>query len=151
MAIDREMTEDEAALVAMMTRYSWHEDADSYHSGDLDQLAGMYAPDALSMPANKPALWGREQIKEYYAARTGDYVMHAISEVDSIDIVGDIAVVAGIFRVTRAPQDGVAAVDHAGRWLAVMKRIDGRWYMWRDLDSPGPDADKLYFKVPRGQ
>src|SRR4051812_14953287 len=102
MAIDRELTDEEAALVAMMTRYSWRQDTDSYHSGDLEQLAALYAPDALSMPANKPALWGREQIKAYYAARTGDYVMHAISEVDSIDIVGDIAVLAGIFRVTRA-------------------------------------------------
>ena len=151
MAIDRDLSDEEAQLVAMMTRYSWHDTADSYRDADLDQLAGIYAPDAISIPANKPAMWGRDQIRAYYASRTGDFETHVISEVDSVDLLGDLAVMVGTFRITRAPQDGVAAVDHAGRWLAVMRKLDGKWYMWRDMDSPSPDADHLYFAVARGQ
>ena len=150
MAIDRELTEDETALVARMTRYSWHEEGDSYRAGDLDQLVSLYTTDAISIPAGHAALRGHDAIRAWYATRTGDHEMHAISEVDSVDIVGDVAVLTGIFRVTRRPEDGVAGLDHAGRWLAVMRRVDGEWKMWRDADTPSPDADVLYHKLARG-
>ena len=44
MAIDRELTEEEAALVARMTRNSWAQQDDSYHVADLDQLNEDLAP-----------------------------------------------------------------------------------------------------------
>jgi ketosteroid isomerase-like protein len=150
MAIDRELTDEEAALVARMTRNSWAQQDDSYHVADLDQLVQLYAPDAISIPANQPAMHGHDEIRAYYARRTGDYEMHAVSEVESVDVVGDVAVLTGIFRVTRRPEDGVAGLDHAGRWLAVMRKVDGEWKMWRDIDSPSPDADVLYHRLPRG-
>ena len=31
-----------------------------------------------------------------------------------------------------------------------MRKIDGEWRMWRDMDTPSPDADKYYEKQPRG-
>ena len=103
------------------------------------------------MPCNHHALFGHDDIRSWYAKRTGEgYERNAISEVDSIDIVGDIAVVVGTFRVTRAPEEGVAALDHGGRYLSVMRKIDGEWRMWRDMDTPSPDADKYYEKQPRG-
>jgi ketosteroid isomerase-like protein len=150
MTVDRELTDEEAALVARMTRNSWAQTDDSYHAADLDQLASLYAPDAISIPANQPAMRGHDEIRAYYARRTSDYEMHAVSEVESIDIVGDVAVLTGIFRVTRRPEDGVAGLDHAGRGLAVMRRVEGEWKMWRDMDSPSPDADVLYHRLPRG-
>jgi ketosteroid isomerase-like protein len=150
MAVDRDLTEEEASLVARMTRNSWEQPDDSYHVADLDQLVGLYASDAISIPANQPAMHGHDEIRQYYGRRTGDYEMHAVSEVESIDIVGDVAVLVGIFRITRRPEDGVAGLDHAGRWLAVMRKVDGVWKMWRDMDSPSPDADVLYHRLQRG-
>ncbi len=151
MAIDRELTVEEAAIVAGMTRYSWTDESDTYRALDLDGLAQIYAPDAISIPASHAALWGRDQIRDWYAGRTGDYEMNAVSEVDSIDIVGDVAVLVGIFRVTRRAEDGVAGLDHAGRWIAVMKKIDGKWLMWRDIDTPSPDANVLYHRLLPGR
>ena len=151
MAIDRELTDEEAGLVQWMTRYSWTAADDSYRALDLDRLTDLYAPDAISIPAGHPAMRGHDEIRAWYAKRMGDYEMNAISEVDAIDIVGDVAVMVGIFRVTRRPEDGVAGLDHAGRWLAVLRKIDGEWRMWRDLDTPSPDADVLYHRLPRGQ
>jgi ketosteroid isomerase-like protein len=150
MAIDRELTEDEQLLVALMTRNSWAQTDDSYHAADIDQLVGMYAPDAISIPANRPAMFGHDDLRAFYAGRTGDYEMNVVSEVDAVDVIGDLAVLVGIFRVTRKPEDGVAGLDHGGRWLAVMRRVDGRWVMWRDADTPSPDADVLYGRLARG-
>ena len=31
-----------------------------------------------------------------------------------------------------------------------MRKIDGEWRMWREMDTPSPDADKYYEKQPRG-
>jgi len=150
MAIDRELSEEEQILVARMTRNSWEQHDDSCRSADVDQLVAMYAPDAISIPANRPAMFGHEDLKSFYAGRTGDYEMNVISEVDTVDVIGDVAVLVGIFRVTRKPEEGVAGLDHAGRWLAVMRKIDSRWVMWRDADTPSPDADVLYGRLARG-
>ena len=150
MKLERELTDEEAAMVEMGTRSSWGAAADAYRDRDLDQMVAYYCTDALSMPANHSALRGQDAIRAWYARRTGDYEMNSVSRVDTADIVGDIAVTAGIFRVTRRPEDGVAGLDHAGRFLTVMRRIDGQWRLWRDMDTPSPDADVLYHRLARG-
>jgi ketosteroid isomerase-like protein len=150
MRIERELTEEERALKEGMSRSSWKEMEDEYRARDLDQLVARYAPDAISIPANHHALQGHDEIRAWYATRTGDYEMNVTAEVDSVDIVGDLAVVVGIFRVTRRPEEGVAGLDHGGRFLSVMRKIDGEWRMWRDMDSPSPDADVFYDRLPRG-
>jgi ketosteroid isomerase-like protein len=150
MAIDRELTEEEATLVRARTRSSWDSEDDPYRALDLDRLVDVYASDAISIPANHPAMRGHDEIRAWYARRTGNYEMNVVSEVDSIDIVGDVAVIVGIFRVTRRPEDGVAGLDHAGRWLSVLRKIDGKWKFWRDMDTPSPDADRLYHRLARG-
>jgi uncharacterized protein (TIGR02246 family) len=151
MAIDRKMTDEEAALVRSMTRSSWDGDADAYRDRDTERMVSHYAPDAISIPANHPAMRGHDEIRAWYQKRTGHYEMNAISEVDSIDIVGDVAVMIGIFRVTRKPEKGVAGLDHGGRWLAVLRKVDGEWRMWRDMDTPSPDADVFYDRLARGR
>jgi ketosteroid isomerase-like protein len=150
MDFDHELTEEEAELARRRTRSSWSSPDDPYRSLALDQLVDAYVPNALSMPANHRALRGHDEIRAWYARRTGDYEMNVVSEVDAVDIVGDLAILSGIFRVTRRPEEGVAGLDHGGRFLSVLRRVDGRWRMWRDMDTPSPDADVLYHRLPRG-
>ena len=66
---------------------------------------------------------GHDEIRTWYARRTGDYDMNIVSEVNSVDVVGDVAVLTGIFRVTRAPEEGVAGLDHGGRWIPTGPEI----------------------------
>ncbi len=150
MRIERQLTDEEQAMKEAMSTSSWGDDGVDYRERDLDRIVDRYAPDAISMPANHGALQGHDEIRAWYAKRTGDYDMNVQAQVDSIDIVGDLAVVVGIFRVSRAPEEGVAGLDHAGRFLSVMRRIDGEWRMWRDMDTPSPDADAFYERLPRG-
>jgi ketosteroid isomerase-like protein len=151
MPIEREMTDEERALLEQMTRSSWGDAGDDYRAADVDGMVQMYAPDCISMPANHQALFGHDELRAWYAKRTGgNYDMNVEARADSVDIVGDIAVVVGIFRVTRRPEEGVAGLDHGGRYLTIMRRIDGEWKLWRDVDTPSPDADVFYDKQPRG-
>lgn len=147
---DRELTTEERDLAERWSRSSWAAPENAYRARDLDRLTHMYTPDAISMPANHPALRGHEEIRTWYAQRTGDYDMNIVSDVDSVDILGEVAVLTGTFRVTRAADDGVAGLDHGGRWLSVMRKVDGKWKMWRDMDTPSPDADFYYQRLARG-
>ena len=150
MKIERELTDEERALKEGMSRSSWNATDDDYHARDLDRIVDWYAPDAISIPANHHALQGHDEIRAWYAKRTGDYEMNVVAEVESVDVVGELAVLVGVFRVSRSPEEGVAGLDHGGRFLSVMRRIDGEWRMWRDMDSPSPDADRFYDRLPRG-
>jgi ketosteroid isomerase-like protein len=143
---DRKLTDEEAEMLENGRRSSWA----AYSGHALDAIVGRYAPDALSIPAHHGALRGRDELRAWYERRVGDYEMTAVSQMDSVDIIGDLAITSGIFRVTRKPEDGVAGLDHGGRYLTVMKRIDGQWLLWRDMDTPSPDADVLYHRLPRG-
>jgi ketosteroid isomerase-like protein len=143
---DRELTDEEAEMLENGRRSSWS----AYSGHALDAIVGRYAPDALSIPANHGALRGRDELRAWYERRVGDYEMTAVSQMDSVDIIGDLAITSGIFRVTRKPEDGVAGLDHGGRYLTVMKRIEGQWLLWRDMDTPSPDADVLYHRLARG-
>jgi ketosteroid isomerase-like protein len=141
---------DEELIRSRMTRSSWG-DVEEYGQADVEGMLQWYAPDAISMPHDHHALFGHDDIRAWYEKRTGGgFEMNAISEVDSIDVVGDIAVVVGTFRVTRKPEAGIAGLDHGGRYLAVMRKVDGEWRMWRDMDTRSPDADKYYDRQPRG-
>jgi uncharacterized protein (TIGR02246 family) len=144
------LSPEERALAERMTRSSWHETQDSYRNRDLDGITALYAPDAISIPADHRAMYGHDEIRTWYAKRSGDYTTFIESEVDSVDIVGDLAIVVGVFRACRPAEEGVAGLDHGGRYLAVLKKIDGQWKMWRDMDTPSPDADKFYGKLARG-
>jgi uncharacterized protein (TIGR02246 family) len=151
MAIDlTKLSDEERALAEGMQRSSWSETADNYRARDLDALTERYAPDALSIPANHHMLRGQDEIRGWYEKRTGNYEMNVQAEVDAVDVVGDLAVVVGVFRVSRRPEEGVAGLDHGGRFLSILKKIDGQWRMWRDMDSPSPDADIFYDRLPRG-
>ncbi len=149
--MSNQTSNDEEIIRARMTRSSFQDGSEEYKQGDLDAIVQWYAPDAISIPYNHHAMFGHDDIRAWYVKRSGEgYERNAISEVDSIDVIGDIAVVVGTFRVTRKPEEGVAGLDHGGRYLAVMRKIDGEWRMWRDMDTPSPDADKYYEKQPRG-
>lgn len=151
MPTDRnEMSVEERAIAERMTYSSWREKNDSFRDKDIDGVTARYAPDAISIPADHRIMIGHEQIRAWYSKRSGQYGTFIESEVDSVDVIDNLAIVVGVFRACRPAEQGVAGLDHGGRYLAVLKKIDGQWKMWRDMDTPSPDADKFYQKLPRG-
>ena len=116
MAIERELTEEEAAIVQGMTRHSWTEPDDSYRSLDLDRLADIYAPDAISIPASQAALHGRDEIRAWYAGRAPARATRGTRSARSTRSTSSATspLWSGLPRHPR-PEDGVAGLDHGGR------------------------------------
>ena len=81
MANERPMTDEERAMCDAMNTSSWTDESVDYRERDLDRLVDRYAPDAISMPANHACLFGHEDIRTWYAKRTGgDYDMNVVRE-----------------------------------------------------------------------
>jgi ketosteroid isomerase-like protein len=143
------MTDEAREFAASRSRSTWGRPGVEYAAVRKEGVVASHTPDAITMPANHTALRGHDAIAEWYRQRANGYTMHVQTDVDTVDIVGDLAVSVATFRVTRHPEEGAAGVDHAGRWLAVWKREGGAWRLWRDMDTNSPDGDHWYTMVRR--
>ena len=123
--MSQDASEDEALIRARMTRSSFADRSDDYREADVGAIVQWYAPDAISMPAHHHALYGQDEIRDWYVKRTGHgHERNAISEVDSVDIVGDIAVVVG--HVPCDPCARGRGVGARSRWPLPRGDAQGR-------------------------
>jgi uncharacterized protein (TIGR02246 family) len=103
----------------------------SFNTEDADNLASLYAEDAVLLPPNAPAVFGRDAItasfRELFA--TGDLDV----EIEPLETVveGDLAYVAGRYRMWTG--DGVL-VDR-GKYLEIWRAVDGQWLIYRDIHN----------------
>jgi ketosteroid isomerase-like protein len=144
-----DMTAEERELAERLSRSTWRTPNAEQQQYVRGAIRTSHTEDAITMPANHPAIRGWSAIEEWYMTRRQGHEMNTQIDVDTVDVVGDLAVVVATFRVTRNPEEGVAAVDHAGRWLAVFKRDGNAWKMWRDMDTNSPDGDHWYTELKR--
>ncbi|MCX6225541.1 MAG: nuclear transport factor 2 family protein [Bacteroidia bacterium] len=99
-------------------------------SKDVDKIVSYYAPDAVSMPADKPILSGTQAIRKSqeaeFADTTSDYKTYS-SKVDAVEVSasGDLAVARGSDRISQKTAAG--PVEEAGKWMDVWKKLDGTW------------------------
>lgn len=101
-----------------------------WNSRDAAAIAAVYAEDAVVMPPGAEPIEGRAAIQ---AALTEMLAVSAGSQMafttEDVMVQGDMAVEVGSFVETNA--DG-SHRDH-GRYLSVMKKIDGSWKIVRDI------------------
>ena len=105
---------------------------EAFRSGDADQIAALYAVDAILMPPNMPAVEGRSAIRDYFAAmpEIREPVLRTV-EMDNLD---NKVLVRGEYTMTMI-LDG-EAVEDRGKYLEVRaKSPDGVWRITRDMYS----------------
>ncbi|MFK8054465.1 MAG: SgcJ/EcaC family oxidoreductase [Woeseiaceae bacterium] len=125
--------EDVDAIFEMFTGMSA-----ARNTGDADQVAQFYHPDMLIMTRGRALLEGREGARVFYQENYApDSSRELYSDVIELQVLGDIAIVAGRFLVVDEPAD----VEDPGYYLLVLKKTDeGRWTIYRDMDTPSPDG-----------
>ena len=109
----------------------------SYLTGDVESLVSIFAEDGWQMPANRPALVGREAIREFWAAafRWGkwDFTL----DTQAVAVSGPLAVERGryVLRFTASADapPGVASFEDRGNYLVHWRREgDGQWLVLAD-------------------
>ncbi len=104
--------------------------AKAWNKADAKALAALYAEDAVVMaPGSEPAE-GRSAIEEHYkagleASKGSENIIKTLEVMDA----GDWAVELGSFVANAS--DGTH-LDH-GRYVAVWKKVGGKWMLYRDM------------------
>lgn len=127
MEIQTEWSLEEAALRDKLTFNSYTgKDSLAYSEGDADDASlEQFTYDAISCAAGHPAMVGHAVIKAWHDRRITGYKMNVQTRCQHVNIVGELAIVGGIFRISRQAEEGVPGLEHGGRWLSVMKQVDG--------------------------
>jgi len=127
--------------VLSATGNQWME---AFNNHDADALAALYANDAVFLPPNEPAVFGRDAIRathqELFA--TADFNV----EIEPLETVvdGQLAYVAGRYRMWT---DDGTLVDR-GKYIEIWRPVNGEWLIHRDIYNSsiepvaaGEDAD----------
>lgn len=102
-------------------------------------MAATYAPDAILMPPNMPAVTGREAIFDWFGAFPPLVAM----DIENVEVEGccDLAYVRGTYRLEAKLPDG-ASLREKGKFLEIHRRQpDGKWLKSHDMfssDAPAP-------------
>lgn len=103
----------------------------AFNDEDADELASLYAEDAVMLPPNAPALFGRDAIRASFREEFAAGGLKA--EIEALETVvdGDLAYVAGRYRVWTG--DGTL-VDR-GKYVEIWRAVDGQWLISRDIHN----------------
>jgi len=118
-----------------------------YNKGDTQAIAKQYADDAMLMPANDPAVSGRDAIAKFLtsdiAKMKKDGVTLETGAVTGTGVSGDLAWISGNWTAKNA-SGGVA---DKGKYLTVYQQTNGQWLIIRDTwnsdqrpPTPAPPA-----------
>lgn len=108
-------------------------------ANDLDAVVACYAPDAVMWFPDAPEARGSEAIRKTYAGyfdayRVADVALPNITHQTSGDVDGSW----GNYMFDLRPKKGGDPVVLKGRFVAVMKRIGGKWLLVADHASATP-------------
>ena len=110
-------------------RESWQ---NNWNSGKLDDVAGLYAPDATLLALDGQRLIGRDKIKEYLdTLRKSGSVTFSIHSYAKAKCSGDLAYENGTWDQTTATPGGTpsggGSSQAAGNYLVVLKKTGRNW------------------------
>lgn len=109
--------------------------------GDVAGLASLYTEDAYLMPANSPAIVGREKIREFWgAAAQAMGIKDAVLTTVELVGEGDTVTEYGEYRLKVQPE-GQKAGEDVGKYVVLWKKTPEGWKLHWDIfntDMPAP-------------
>lgn len=100
-----------------------------------------YAPDAVAMAPNMPALHGREAIRQFWVGLFTAGAIDLALTSDNVTQRDDVAVELGHYDLSITPKEGPAVKDK-GKYLVMWKRSNGRWWAVEDIFNSDMPAAK---------
>jgi ketosteroid isomerase-like protein len=117
--------------------------AAAVNAGDIAGVARTYGPDAWLFPPEAPPVRGRDGIRGFWAGFLRSYDVHLTVGADRVEGRGDLAYVAGHYRLETRPKSPEVPVlaPEDGKFLEVLKRgSDGSWSYAMDMYSADAPA-----------
>ena len=103
-------------------------------SGDIARILPLMAEDVVFMVCGHPPMRGRDAFAQAFQAMK-DFRMEARSEIQEIEVSGDLGYCWNHISVTVTPSKGGAPMRRSGYALSVMrKQPNGAWVIIRDAN-----------------
>jgi uncharacterized protein (TIGR02246 family) len=104
-------------------------------AGDLEKILSLMYEDAVFLRAGHPPMRGREAFAAQFQKAIEQVRIEASSDIQEIDVSGDMAYCWNKLSVTMTPLKGGAAMRHTGPVLTIFrKKADGNWVLSRDAN-----------------
>jgi uncharacterized protein (TIGR02246 family) len=126
------LAQDRAAIDSVRNQY-----AATWRTGNAEQLAALYAPDALVLYPNQPAIVGQAAIATYFKGFFDEFAQDLFELTsEEIQVAGTWAFDRGTVRWRGIPRAGGDPVEDNGKYLVILQRQpDGTWRVARDMDN----------------
>ena len=134
----RERDDARSAIEALNERW-----IAAYQEGRYGEIPELYTEDALILPRGRPAIAGREALRERLGGLAAGRRVDIDVEIVELEVLERHAWLVSRFAVTYSdpdhPDDPEKQSTEHGRSLIVYRLDDdGRWRIHRDMDSPAP-------------
>lgn len=111
--------------------------ATAQNAKDINALMALYADDAISMADGAPSLNGKAAIQAYQEAEFAKATAGLTSAYTVQDVYGDGETVTEVG--TGVTKDASGAVVRTGKYVAIWKKMDGKYLCIREIyngDAP---------------
>ncbi len=117
----------------------------AFNTGDAAALADLFADDAILMPANQPALIGKEAIQSWIQTIFDQFTFKWTASSEEVEVAGDWAFERSTSTFTVTPKAGGEPIfEDNSKGLTIYKRQpDGSWKIFRGIsnsNNPLPGA-----------
>ncbi len=104
-------------------------------AGDVDTVLGLMTDDVVFLVAGRPPM-GKAEFEAALRVPPGAPrpKFEGTSEIQEIQVSGDMACMWTRLRVTVTPPDGGEPMTRAGHTLTVLRRVNGKWLLSRDAN-----------------
>lgn len=107
---------------------------DAYNAGDVAKFAEIYAPNAVLMPPNQPAVVGREAIAQWWQGGAKAGVKNIQITTTELGVHDDMAHETGTYDVSIQATPGGPLVHDHGKFIVIWLRdASGAWHWFRDI------------------
>lgn len=126
------MTADEQAVREVVAKW-----LEASKAGDVDTVLTLMTDDVVFLQPGRPPMIGKaayaEQAKPQQGPPQQRMQIDGTSEIQEVQVVGDMAYLWSKLSVTATPPGG-APIRRAGHTLTVFRKQDGRWLLARDAN-----------------
>lgn len=108
------------------------------NGGDAAGVAALYTEDAMVLPPDGEIAEGREAIHALWQSLIDAGLGQIDLQPADIEVAGNVAAETSTFEGVVTSEEGETPV--AGKYVVVWKRIDGVWFLHRDIwNTPTPE------------
>ena len=101
----------------------------SFNQGDVEGLASLYLEDAKILPPNMDLIEGKDTIQTFWQGALDMGIKSYTAEMIEVESSGNLGFLVGKYTVFGNENQ----VINKGKVLTVLKNIDGKWKIYRDM------------------